>query len=528
MMARLRSLSPRTFLLLAGGLLLLPTLFRLFMIGRFDLGNDEAHYFMYAAHPSAGYYDHPLMVALLIRTGMALAGWNAFGVRLFAPLLFLLSTILLTLISVRLFPSRRMLLGSLLLINAVPLFGYLGSMLMLPDAPLSVFWLLHLLVATILFSRYESLGTRARVGGWLLLGASFGLALLSKYNGVLLPVGTFLFLASSRRHRVLLLSPAPYLALLFGLAVATPLFYWNATHGWASFVFQGNHGLGSFSWHFSWVPFYQMVFGQLGYVSPILFVLLVYALWSFRKLPAPAPEGTEPVTLKLLWIFSLVPLLFFNAIGLLHPILPHWPAMGYLTALPLLALLWVRTDRKRLGLWTMGGVLLGATLALLTTLQLFFRPLVLPASIPLWVDITNDLFGFRRLAGEIRQEMARHPERVTPHFFFAAEHFNTADLLAFYLDQPYHTICLSHEITGFDFWTDPSRFVGENGLFVSTDKYRVDPRTFYPPGTFDRVIPLKPFVVMRRGHPARIFYMDWLIGLHRIPFRTPPPKKGHL
>ena len=523
----LRSLSPRRFLLLVGGLLLLPTLFRLFMIGRFDLGNDEAHYFMYAAHPSASYYDHPLMVALLIRTGMALAGWNAFGVRLFAPILFLLSTILLTMIAIRLRPSRAMATGSLLLINAVPLFGYLGSMLILPDAPLSVFWLLHILVATVLFSRYEELSRGARFGGWLLLGATFGLALLSKYNGVLLAVGTFLFLASSNRHRHFLLSPAPYLSLGSGILVATPLFYWNATHGWASFAFQGNHGLGSFEWHFSWVHFYQMVFGQLGYVSPILFILLVYALWSLRTFRSSPPEGADPVALRLLWILSLVPLIFFNAIGILHPILPHWPAMGYLTALPLLALLWGEKNRRRLSSWTWGGILLGVTLALLTTLQLFFRPLVLPPQVPLWVDITNDLFGFRQLAGVVREEMARHPERVTPNFYFASEHFNTADLLAFYLGQPYHTICLSHAITGFDFWTDPHRFAGENGLFVSTDKYRVDPRTFYPPGTFDRVIPLKPFVVMRRGHPARIFYMDWLIGFRQVPFRTPPSKKGH-
>ena len=523
-----RSLTPRRFLLLAGGLLLLPTVLRLFMIGRFDLGNDEAHYFMYAANPSASYYDHPLMVALLIRAGMAIAGWNAFGVRLFAPIIFLVSTILLAMIALRLFPSRRMMLGTLLLINAVPLFGYLGSMLILPDAPLSLFWLLHLLVATILFARYEELDRGSRFGGWLLLGATFGLALISKYNGILLPAGTFLFLVSSPRHRRLLLTPAPYMALAAGFVVASPLFYWNATHQWASFTFQGNHGMGSFHWKFAWVPFYQMVFGQLGYVSPILFILIITTLWSLRKRPGTSPEGADPVTLRLLWIVSLVPLLFFNAIGILHPILPHWPAMGYLTALPLLTLLWIQPNHWRRSSWTWAGVVLGATLALLTTLQLFIRPIVLPASVPLWVDITNDLFGFKQLTVRVEQEMARHPELVTKNFFFAAEHFNTADLLAFYLGDPYHTICLSHQITGFDFWTDPPRFIGQNGFFVSTDKYRVDPRTFYPPGTFDRVIPLKPFVVMRRGHPARIFYMDWLIGFRQVPFRIAPSRKGHL
>ncbi|MHB8368508.1 MAG: glycosyltransferase family 39 protein [Leptospirales bacterium] len=513
----LRPLSPQRFLLLTGALLVVPTLFRLFMIGRFDLGNDEAHYFMYALHPAASYFDHPLMVALLIRAGIFIGGTTAFGVRLFAPILFLLSTVILLMIALLLRPSRRMVLGTLLLVNAVPLFGYLGSMLILPDAPLSVFWLLHILVATVLFSRYDSLDRKNRSAGWLLLGATFGLALLSKYNGLLLAGGIFLFLLLSPRHRARLLTPAPYLALLGGLLLATPLFLWNSRHGWVSFAFQGTHGMGSSHAHFSWVHFYQMVFGQMGYVSPLLFVLLLWTL--VRLLRASPPEQADPLVLRLLLVFSLLPLLFFNAIGILHPILPHWPAMGYLTALPLLALLWGAAPRSRLSSWTLAGVLLGASMAALTTVQLFFRPLVLPPTVPLWVDITNDLFGYRRLAKVIEAELARHPERVTPEFFFAAEHFNTADLLVFYLGNSSHTICLSHETTGFDFWSDPHRFVGQNGLFVSTDKYRVDPAKFYPPGTFDRVIPLEPFVVMRNGHPARIFYMAWVIGFRHVPFR---------
>ncbi len=512
------SRSGRTFILAAAAILLLPTLFRLFVIGRFDLGNDEAHYYMYAVHPALSYFDHPLMVALLIRAGMDLFGTTAFGVRVFAPLLFLLSSVLLGMIVIFLAPRRRVLLWTLILLNAIPLFGYLGSMLMLPDAPLSVFWLLYLLVAMILFGRYDRLSPTVRFQGWILLGSLFGLALLSKYNGVLLAPATFLVLAGIPRLRRLLLTPSPYLALMLGFLVAMPLFLWNLGNGGASFLFQATHGLGGI--HFDWVPFYQMVFGQIGYVSPILFAVVVGVLWIVgRKGIESSGHPVSRDSVFLLVVFSLLPLLFFNAIGILHPILPHWPAMGYLGALPLVALLMADRPKSRISVWTVRGAWLGIAMALLVTIQLFFRPVVLPSRLPLWVDITNDLFGFRRLSAFLRDEMARHPGRLTTPFFFASEHFNTADEVAFYLDRPYNTICLSSGVTQFDFWTDPHTMIGKNGLFVSTDKYRVDPAVYYPKGTFDRVVPLSPLVIFRRGRPARIFYVYWLIGFRRVPFR---------
>lgn len=495
-------------------ILLLSTLFRLFTIGQFDLGNDEAHYFMYAAHPDLSYFDHPLMVALLVRTGMALAGVSSFGVRFFAPILFLLSTVVLSMIAVFIRPRPGILLRTVLLVNAVPLFGFLGSMLMIPDAPLSVFWLLYVLVAMVLFTRFDSLPALARVQGWILLGCLFGLALLSKYNGILLVPATFLLFLLDRRLRPLLFSPGPYLAFSLGLLVALPLFLWNFRHGGSSFLFQTAHGFGGI--HFDWVHFYQMVFGQIGYLSPILFILLLWALWKNSR---EKKDFSSPPGVRILVLFSAVPLLFFNGIGLLHPILPHWPAMGYLTAIPLLALAWENSPGSRLSAWIRYGAWLGAGLSLAVTIQLFFRPIVLPKRVPLWVDISNDLFGFRRLAGVVREEVGRHPELVGGKFFYAAEHFNTADELAFYLGHPYHTICLKQGVTQFDFWNDPHQFLGGNGIFVSTDKYRVDPSLFYPKGTFDRIVALPPVIIDRRGSPARVFYVYWLIGFRSVPWR---------
>src|SRR5258708_19363946 len=48
---------------------------------------DEAYYWMWSKHLAGGYYDHPPMVALVIRAGTMIAGDTEFGVRLVSILL---------------------------------------------------------------------------------------------------------------------------------------------------------------------------------------------------------------------------------------------------------------------------------------------------------------------------------------------------------------------------------------------------------------------------------------------------------
>jgi 4-amino-4-deoxy-L-arabinose transferase-like glycosyltransferase len=42
---------------------------------------DEAYYWMWSKHLAGGYYDHPPMVAVVIRLGTMIAGDTEFGVR---------------------------------------------------------------------------------------------------------------------------------------------------------------------------------------------------------------------------------------------------------------------------------------------------------------------------------------------------------------------------------------------------------------------------------------------------------------
>src|SRR5579871_5953924 len=48
---------------------------------RLPLSADEAYHWLWSKHLAAGYFDHPPMIAWLIRAGTALFGDTPFGVR---------------------------------------------------------------------------------------------------------------------------------------------------------------------------------------------------------------------------------------------------------------------------------------------------------------------------------------------------------------------------------------------------------------------------------------------------------------
>src|SRR5579871_5837164 len=60
---------------------------RLFASAWTPITFDEAYYWTWSKHLAGGYYDHPPMVAIVIRLGTMIAGDTEFGVRLVSILL---------------------------------------------------------------------------------------------------------------------------------------------------------------------------------------------------------------------------------------------------------------------------------------------------------------------------------------------------------------------------------------------------------------------------------------------------------
>ncbi|TMJ14022.1 MAG: glycosyltransferase family 39 protein, partial [Alphaproteobacteria bacterium] len=98
---------------------------------------DEAYYWMWSKHLASGYYDHPPMVALVIRLGTMIAGDTEFGVRLVSILLALPMSWAVYRATAILFGSMRLAATATILLN-VTLMAAVGTMIVTPDAPVLV------------------------------------------------------------------------------------------------------------------------------------------------------------------------------------------------------------------------------------------------------------------------------------------------------------------------------------------------------------------------------------------------------
>src|SRR3954464_13750284 len=191
---------------------------------------DEAYYWTWSKHLAGGYYDHPPMVAVLIRLGTLLLGDTELCVRLVSILLALPMSFAVYRTAELLFGGQRVAATATILLN-VTLMAAVGTMIVTPDAPL--------LVASgfVLFCLAKVLVT-GRGAWWLAVGVAVGAALLSKYTALFFGPAILIWLVVVPKLRRWLISPWPYLGGLMALAIFAPVIFWNADHHWVSFIKQ--------------------------------------------------------------------------------------------------------------------------------------------------------------------------------------------------------------------------------------------------------------------------------------------------
>src|SRR6478609_1202474 len=223
---------------------------------------DEAYYWMWSRNLAGGYYDHPPMVAYVIRAGTLIAGDTELGVRLVSILLALPMSFAIWRAAEVLFGGTRVAASAVVLLN-VTLMAAVGTLIVTPDAPL--------LVASsfVLFFLAKVLES-GRGAWWLAVGAAVGAALLSKYTAMFFGLAILIWLAAVPKLRHWFLSPWPYLGGFVALALFSPVILWNADHQWVSFAKQlGRAKIEDFR------PVFiaELIPTQIAFATPLVFIL---------------------------------------------------------------------------------------------------------------------------------------------------------------------------------------------------------------------------------------------------------------
>jgi 4-amino-4-deoxy-L-arabinose transferase-like glycosyltransferase len=203
----------------------------LMQAGLTELQDDEAYYWVFSRYLDWGYFDHPPMVAVLVKLGYAIFP-NELGVRLFPLLLNIFSLLIIE----NLIDKKNSVLfyGIALSIAVLQISGFVA----VPDIPLIFF-------TALFFLCYKRFAANLSLMNTFLLGLSVALLLYSKYHAVLIVL--FVLLSNIKlftRYQV-------YLAGIIALLLFTPHLWWQYQHDWVSFryhLFESNVNAYKFSY----------------------------------------------------------------------------------------------------------------------------------------------------------------------------------------------------------------------------------------------------------------------------------------
>ena len=225
-----------------------------------ELQDDEAYYWIYSKYLAWGYFDHPPMIALLVKSGYALFP-NESGVRLFSLLLNVLSLVIIE----KLLTNKNQFLFYAIACSIAVL--QLAGFTAVPDVPLIFF-------TALFFLCYKRFMEKQSLQNILLLGLAITFLFYTKYHAVLIVLFTML------SNLKLLRKPGFYFVGLIALLLYLPHLYWQWQHDWVSFryhLFESNVDPYKFSYTAEFLA------GQLLIAGPIAGFILLPAAFLYKS-----------------------------------------------------------------------------------------------------------------------------------------------------------------------------------------------------------------------------------------------------
>jgi 4-amino-4-deoxy-L-arabinose transferase-like glycosyltransferase len=363
--------------------------FRVLFSLKLQLHPDESYYWLWSKHLDLSYFDHPPMVAYFIKL-TTLFSSSEFFVRLSTIFSYVIFNIVLYLFCKKFFADEIAWL-TLLVFNSFPS-NALGFIIT-PDIPLMLFTVLFLYF---LFSAIEE----DKPVLWYVTGIFCGLALLSKYNAILLLFSIFIFALLYRISTRWLIIP------IVSFVLFLPVIIWNYNNNFVSFKYQLFHGIPET--HGSLNNIITYFGGQIISLGVFLGLFCFYVL--FKNL------FVNNKKIRFLTIFALVPILFFAITSFKTPAEMNWPLCGYPTLAILVSQYSINKEKiKKYFLYP--SITFSLVLIFIVYLHGCFRIIPLEKLNPTWTltDPTNWFYGWKEFAKFLTTQKLEYPIVTTNH-----------------------------------------------------------------------------------------------------------------
>lgn len=393
-----------------------------------EITGDESYYWVYSKFLDWGYYDHPPMIALLIKLGTLFTN-SEIGVRLFSSLMGAGTIfILLNMIKDRI-RNWKMLFIFLL---AIPLLQFhVAGFLATPDVPLVFF-------TTCFFFSYRRYLEKDDVANIALLALSTALMLYSKYHGFLI-IG-FTVLSNLK----LFLKRSFWLTAILSGLLFMPHILWQVKHDFASFSYQLYERSTSFEIKY-----------LLNYIS--IQLLLLGPFTGLILLTTGVLKKAEDKFEKALKFSIIGFFVFFLFSSLRGHVEAHWTAAAYI---PLL--LFSLPELSRLKKYEK----ILKPLGYLTILLILFIRIALITRLDIIPDNVNDRFHSKK---EVMHKIENLAEGEPVVF---TNSYRDASLYWYFTGSPstsYDNIY--YHRTQYDIWNSESDFQGRRVLYITKNGF---------------------------------------------------------
>ena len=361
----LKNLSPTAWVALLTGLW---AVLNLATAAATDLMGDEAYYWVWSRDLAWGYFDHPPLVAALIRLGTSVFGDTELGVRFWTVLLHWGALNLLWRVVRTERSDRRSAWIYSLVVFSIPmlhLYGFITT----PDVPL----FFTMVLALWLFVRFSEPGAS---WGWAVaLGAAVAAMGYSKYHGALATAALVLSNLKILRDRRF------YVAAGVAAVLIVPHLMWQQAHDWVSFRFHLSERGDPFEWRYVEEYFLNL----LGVYNPLLMVPFVWFL---------VRRWGKDGAVRAAYMLAAVTMLFFLYSTRRGDVQPQW----LLPVVPGVVLFAVRRSEasERFGRYVLWGTGVFGVLLLAVRAVVFF------GSEPIR---TVDLWGSRAMIQKAEREL---------------------------------------------------------------------------------------------------------------------------
>lgn len=407
-----------------GGLALF-ALLNLFSAAFMEVHFDEAYYWLYAQNPALGYFDHPPMIAWMIRAGQFLLP-GELGLRLFTVLLSTASMFLLWKTAQNFTQNALLFWGVVYSTLLIHPYAFIAT----PDAPLFFFTVLFFFV----FDRYLKNSSK----NWALaLGTTIALLFYSKYHGVLV-VG-FATLANLK----LLGKRSYWMAAALALTLFMPHIWWQISHHFPTLQY---HLIDSHKTGYKPEVTLNYIVSELLVTGPWLGWLFLYVMGKVQA------QTAFERTLKWMGIGTFV---FFLLSTFGGDFEAHWTLIAFVP-LVLLSLLYVEKN-PRWKRW----VYLSAGINFM---------LLLAVRILILTPATNEIKAFSFIKGwrNDSEELKAQTENLPVVF---QDSWNRAARYAYYTNDPMVTNLNSglYRRNQFDLYDTDEKLTGKTVYVISND-----------------------------------------------------------